>query len=897
MTLGTKMQPTSSTYIEAQDLYIELVKEMSRKAHEMGFALSVIRWLKRLVQSTEHSRRRVSIRNPESEASFLRDIMFFAGQRGFENTELHHILLRPPFQTGLGEMLAERIKGQLRTRAQRVTVFASSAALSGSGFTVRIVKEYPAFCIVSASEETIAQIKRRFPVGLSELSDTILTGAPLGPSDEAWPPEPEALEQVMTYHVIHFRLPITDELKKRLEAVGVRVIQSRGRSSLIVLGSEDAIKEIRKEIRDFPEIGNVEPFEPDVRIRSESVGITRRSLRMGESTLSNQDAVIGRRRSAVVPGIYLANFFTKEDSDKAANELAKAGIEILERPNATRLVLNIIHSDDALRDLLKIIEQTGLRLLEEEAIETPSNDVARLVVGKGVVSPHLVFPQFPLTGQGEVLAIADSGLDTGFDSTMHLDFRNRIRAIKSYPLRHFGPGVLNVGEDKGPADMFSGHGTHVAGSAVGSGAQAIALGLPPIQGIAPDAELIFQAVEQAIIWNVELMRQRFPDVILDPYGFQGLPRDLATLFEFAYHNGARVHLNSWGAKAKKGEYTGRCGDLDDFVWRHKDFLVIIAAGNGGVQKGASIEPMSVSPPGTAKNCLTVGASENGRQGQFDATYGAWWPHKFDAPPFNSKTMVDSIEHIVPFSGRGPCAPQGRRKPDIVAPGTFILSTRSTQMPSNHYGWSSFPAAKDYYMYLGGTSMAAPLVAGAALLIRQYLRTEQGLANPSAALVKAALIHSAAYMNCPNRHPTALPWSDNEQGWGRLCLENVLAPSAPAHVIFIDNVTGLKTGEKDDYVVRITNTSVPLKVTLVYSDYPADTLVNDLNLQLFAPDGTYFLGNDFDGSLRPDNINNVEGVLIHPQAVGEWKITVVGTEVAETPQDYALVISGGGAQLK
>ena len=64
------------------------------------------------------------------------------------------------------------------------------------------------------------------------------------------------------------------------------------------------------------------------------------------------------------------------------------------------------------------------------------------------------------------------------------------------------------------------------------------------------------------------------------------------------------------------------------------------------------------------------------------------------------------------------------------------------------------------------------------------------------------------------YPTSAPPSDNEQGWGRLSLLNVLAPISASKVFFVDASIGLNLGEKDDYVIRITDISVPLKVTMV-----------------------------------------------------------------------------------
>ena len=389
-----------------------------------------------------------------------------------------------------------------------------------------------------------------------------------------------------------------------------------------------------------------------------------------------------------------------------------------------------------------------------------------------------------------------------------------------------------------------------------------------------------------------LQRRQKPPVS----GLFGIPDDLAQLFQAAYDQGARIHSNSWGG-GKPGDYDAQCADLDKFTWEHKDFLVLVAAGNDGVNSSAasrSINPTSVTSPGTAKNCVTVGASENNRPGQFTDTYGKWWADDFPYPPFHDDQMTDSINDIVAFSSRGPCT-SGRRTPDVVAPGTFILSTRSSQIAGNNFAWGAFPPAKPFYMYMGGTSMATPLVAGAAALVRQHLRQQAGLATPSAALLKAVLIHSAEYLAYRFPQAGSARWADNEQGWGRVNLHRCLAPQAPTQIVFLDETQGLGTGAAQDYEIDVSDSSVPLRATLVYTDFPGPDLVNNLNLVMYDPDGQYHLGNDFAGNSQLDVLNNVEGLAVEIPKTGRWRVRVVASEVQQGPQAFALVLSGGGLQ--
>ncbi len=103
-----------------------------------------------------------------------------------------------------------------------------------------------------------------------------------------------------------------------------------------------------------------------------------------------------------------------------------------------------------------------------------------------------------------------------------------------------------------------GHGTHVAGSVLGSGA---ASG-QKYRGAAPAARLFFQS-------------------LLDSKGkLGGLPLDLNDLFDEAYQQNARIHNNSWGS-AVGAEYTLNSQEVDEFVANKRDMLIVISAGNEG----------------------------------------------------------------------------------------------------------------------------------------------------------------------------------------------------------------------------------------------------------------------------------------------------------------------------
>jgi subtilisin family serine protease len=538
--------------------------------------------------------------------------------------------------------------------------------------------------------------------------------------------------------------------------------------------------------------------------------------------------------------------------------------------------------------------------------------------GGGVIMGSATANGFGYDGSTQTVAIADTGIGGGTAATAHAHIpASRISAINNWPgaTDFCFESIVNDGS----RDVDTGHGTHVAVSVLGDGG-ASGLG----RGTAPAAHLLFQSIENYATTSLlcELLYG-----IPSGYYLTGIPTNIGDLFQQAYTGGARIHSNSWGS-ASAGQYTADSQNTDAFVWAHRDMTVTFSAGNAGADANSDgiIDDDSIDAPATAKNVISVGASENDRDLDYpcDATKYAvcaarggqnhiftWWenwPFSFPAEPLKSDPSAGNAEQVAAFSSRGP-TDDGRIKPDVVAPGSWVLSGYSDlyqdgydTLPNpqdglfQYAGWG-YPL-NDKLKYLGGTSMANPLVAGGAAVVRDYYQKVHGR-SASAALVKATLVNSAHDLLDENNDgidDNHAPIPNTSEGWGRVDL----AAATDGSREFTDDAAGLPTGGFASYSYDIAG-GTPLKVTIAWSDYPGNPsatkmLVNNLDLEVTGPGGAFYRGNVFAGGWSvagggADSTNNVENVYVESPAAGLWTVTVRGFNVPQGPQPYAVVVGG------
>jgi serine protease AprX len=520
--------------------------------------------------------------------------------------------------------------------------------------------------------------------------------------------------------------------------------------------------------------------------------------------------------------------------------------------------------------LAELARHPEVACLYQHVEPVPFNDHARRLVGIDPPAGGGAGGPLQWTGKGQVAGVADSGLDLA-----HEDVKEMHRAGR------LGP-VIARGRPGDPSDP-TGHGTHITGTVAGAGKSSNGA----IRGMAPESRVVFQSIMDA--------RRKF---VTDP--------SVADLLQQAYDAGARVHCDSWGIEYNGSAYPSQSLQVDEFVVAHPDMLVVTAAGNDGTAANprhsppGSVDLMSLAAPGTAKNALTVGASCSDRApvGAPPPTWNAWWPTRFPRPGIGDEPVSGDPERMAALSGRGPFEDQGRVKPDVVAPGTFILSTRAAGADARV--WADGPSPE--YAFDGGTSMATAVVAGCALLLRQFL-DEAYDHRPSAALLKAILVNGARWLGGPDAQAPPPGRPNFHQGFGVVSLPDSIPTTEPPAMGFAfadawaDRSMEIpRTGCGWKWTLHAAG-ETPLRLALAWTD-PGDArgvVQNNLGLRVrHLATGASWIGN----AHRPqflaspaDLANNVQAVRIDAPPDGEYTVWVEAKNLTQPGQRFALVATG------
>ncbi|MDH5219398.1 MAG: S8 family serine peptidase, partial [Gammaproteobacteria bacterium] len=563
-------------------------------------------------------------------------------------------------------------------------------------------------------------------------------------------------------------------------------------------------------------------------------------------------------------------FFSREDRARVAEQLTNENVEILDSSDY-KLRLRYRKSLRHLREI------HGVKLVDHSR---PTQLCTNEDLNTAIARPVATIGGSDLRGRGQVIAVADTGLDSGVnDDSLHPDFKGRVKAIVSLPLnKSWNTIAQHADNNDGGSDRHSGHGTHVAGLALGNGIRSGGLH----QGVAPAAELVFQAIEQYV--NV---KDEYSNEFKDGYYLCGRPLDLNELFEQAREFGARIHVNAWGDEAR-GNYTDDCYEADHFLAKHPDALILFAAGNSGADKDGNriLDKQSLFSPASAKNVVAVGATEGGIEDiGLRASWGAFDPNnsRFRSGADRADPISGDAQRIALFSSAGPSR-DGRIKPDVCAPGTNLVAPRSRLSAGKGWGLAS---PLPYYMYNGGTSMSVGVVGGAAAVLREAWEHRNGQA-PSGQALKSLLVISTAPV-LSRRNDLAEP--EYVGGFGRIQIALALPENEKQKITLIDERDhSLSTGEIREFPITL-NQQGSLRAVLSWYDPPGETLINNLDLCLIEPSGERVWGNHRPGERgEPDEKNTIETITINNLAAGRYTLRVIAANVPMGPQSFALAIS-------
>lgn len=451
------------------------------------------------------------------------------------------------------------------------------------------------------------------------------------PLDFSIPESLQAAVEPGTY-LVQARGVITERFRVTLAAAGATVLAYVPNNAYQVAATAAVAEQLARQ----PDVQAVLPFEPVYKLKAELLDWALEEKSLPEGAKLNL---------LLTPGLQAA----------AREALAKAGVTIVaEAASPFGPVVTVMPG----ADWSSVAQLAGVQGVELARARISANDLTRErleVATNSVLSTNYL----GLTGTNVLVGLNDTGV-----STNHPDLINRVI-----------PWSALAGTDT------NGHGTHVAGIIAGSGAESLTAtnvrgSISPtttnqFRGMAPAARLLVQ--------SLDLGGAGVTDEALQV----NAARTNAFISNNSWH-----YANSYTYDLAASSFDAAVRDALPGVTGSQPQLYVFAAGNqgNGGDEGLGGAARSIPSPGSAKNVITVGALEQARDITNIVT-------KIVGEQTNTSTpwqaMTSSDQQVAGFSGRGNVGigiegTYGRFKPDVVAPGTFVLSTRSTTWDEKAY---------------------------------------------------------------------------------------------------------------------------------------------------------------------------------------------------------------------
>jgi subtilisin-like proprotein convertase family protein len=472
------------------------------------------------------------------------------------------------------------------------------------------------------------------------------TGAPLNlaiPKKLSAPGDPGA-------YIVQARGPIDNSFRAMLAGAGAKIVSYIPNNAYLVTATAGAANEIAAS--GFIVI----PYEPYYKLSPQLAAVV-----TGQGTLPAN------------PVFTLGLFPGQQAADIA--QITNAGWRVVQESPG---IVKVQSATPMSIDWTTLAQFPQVHIVELAHRRAAANDLSRVTMGISVDTVTNA-NYLNLSGSNVVVEVNDSGIDV-----THPDFSITGSAEAPGtvpPSRVTGDSALSLVDTNG-------HGTHVAGIIAGNGSESYTLTNTP-QGSVTNADFRGKA-PAATLYSVAALDFNFD-------GLNVLEQPDSYLQSQPALTNALISNNSWGY-ANDTEYDLAAASYDaavrdalPFVPGSSPVLFVFAAGNDGngddtTDPGGGT-PDSISSPGTAKNVLTVGALQQDRNitnvvTNADGTISTPW-----------QAETSTSYRVASFSSRGNVGigtegTFGRFKPDVVAPGTFVVSTRSSQWDVADYFYQS-----------------------------------------------------------------------------------------------------------------------------------------------------------------------------------------------------------------
>jgi hypothetical protein len=452
-------------------------------------------------------------------------------------------------------------------------------------------------------------------------------------------------------YIVQARGPIDNAFRAMLAHAGAQIVAYIPNNAYLVHAPAGVVNGLAGN----PLTQSVTPYEPYYKISSSMPVTAGQKTHSSVSVETNRTAGLSLLELAVkqlpLPaGTYLTLGLFRDGAAATVTQIEKLGGRIVARD---RSPFGPVLRVQPPKDWVALAALPGVQIVEPLRQRMHANDLSRATVG--VAADTQVSSNYMnLTGKNVLVEVNDSGID-GDPSTGHPDLKGRV----------FGDPANLVDTD--------GHGTHVAGIIAGNGTESTTL--TNVSGsIMPAINTQFRGMAT----NATLYSMSWNDSDQE-------------LQEAAAQTNALISNNSWNYGGDyaydlaAASYDAAVRDALPGVTGSQPVLFVFSAGNdgGGGDGGTGGTSDTILSPATAKNVITVGAIEQLRNitnivtDRYSNSTAYWQPE------------TDSSSQVARFSSRGNVGVgtegiYGRFKPDVVAPGTFVVSTRSQQWDEQAY---------------------------------------------------------------------------------------------------------------------------------------------------------------------------------------------------------------------